>query len=251
MNNFLLFIFYILYFSPSVKEKQIVIHFDHVIKNEKLERGKNYSNIASDTISISKLKYYISHLQLQNAKGNYIEYPGIFLIDAFKNDSIVATLPEGKYKGIKFMLGIDSALHAAGVQEGALDPLNDMYWAWNSGYVNFKLEGNSPQANTDLHRLQYHIGGFAGTQKTMQEITIYLSQEEAKADKKNQGISIIVNVEKLWNDDARFTPASIPMVIKAGDDAVKISKQFPLMFSVAEPVKIISGINKTVARKRK
>lgn len=29
--------------------------------------------------------------------------------------------------------------------DGDLDPLNGMYWAWNSGYINMKIEGITPK----------------------------------------------------------------------------------------------------------
>ncbi len=230
------FTFYFLFLSPPpVKEKKITIHFNHVANGHALKKGENFIASSGDTISIHKLKYYISHLQMRNDKEVFIEFPGIFLIDAFAADSIVAKIPEGNYTAMKFTLGVDSALHTQGVQEGALDPLNDMYWAWNTGYVNFKLEGNSPQAKTDLHRVEYHIGGFAGKQKTMQEVEI-----DCPA---NLDLPVInelfvqVKMEKLWDSTKGISITNLPIVIRPGGDAVKVSKQFAGMFSAALPGK--------------
>ncbi len=235
MNIFLLLTFYF-HLSPSpVKEKQITIHFNHLTNGHLLKKEENFIVSSGDTVSIHKLKYYISHLQLQNDKGFFTEYPGIFLIDAFGADSIVAKFPEANYTAMKFILGVDSALHMQGVQEGALDPLNDMYWAWNTGYVNFKLEGNSQQAKTDLHRIEYHIGGFAGKQKTMQEIEINFP---VKADLHLENeLFVQVNMERLWDSSKRISITNLPIVIRPGNDAVKVSGQFAGLFSMALPGK--------------
>ena len=138
---------------------------------------------------------------------------GIYLVDAFAGDSIVVDLPEGKYNAISYQLGVDSAIHLGGAQDGALDPLNDMYWAWNSGYVNFKLEGISPQAKTDLHRVEYHLGGFAGEQKTMRNISMPFVKP-LKLKKEIASVTIQVQLEKLWNENLAIE--TNPIVIRAG-----------------------------------
>jgi hypothetical protein len=49
---------------------------------------------------------------------------------------------------ITFSAGIDSLTSTAGIQKGVIDPINGMYWAWQSGYVNFKIEGKSSSCPT-------------------------------------------------------------------------------------------------------
>jgi len=47
-----------------------------------------------------------------------------------------------------------------------------MYWAWQSGYINFKLEGNSSLCPTREHEFQFHLGGYMFPFASMQEITL-------------------------------------------------------------------------------
>ena len=54
-------------------------------------------------------------------------------------------MPAGNYNSLSFLLGVDSMHNVSGAQTGALDPANDMFWTWNSGYVMAKMEGASPR----------------------------------------------------------------------------------------------------------
>ena len=75
---------------------------------------------------------------------------------------------------LTFNLGIDSATNVAGALGGDLDPTRGMYWAWQSGYVNFKLEGTSPRCPTRKHVFQFHIGGFLAPHNALQTVTLPL-----------------------------------------------------------------------------
>ena len=57
-------------------------------------------------------------------------------------------------------LGVDSVLNYNGVHEGALDPINGMYWTWQTGYINCKLEGNII-CDSSRKSFEYHIGGYS------------------------------------------------------------------------------------------
>ena len=52
------------------------------------------------------------------------------------------------------------ASNVAGAIGGTLDPINGMYWAWNSGYVNFKIEGTSTLSNARKNAFKFHLGGY-------------------------------------------------------------------------------------------
>ena len=58
---------------------------------------------------------------------------------------------------VRLMLGVDSLTNASGVHCCALDPANGMYWSWQSGYIQFKLEGKDKSGQA----LNLHLGGFS------------------------------------------------------------------------------------------
>lgn len=71
------------------------------------------------------------------------------------NFSINSNLSYASY--VRLTLGVDSTTNAAGVHCCALDPANGMYWSWQSGYIQFKLEGKEKNGQ----QLNLHLGGFS------------------------------------------------------------------------------------------
>ena len=99
----------------------------------------------NDTLNINNFKCYISNLIYY--KNDSIVHSSIkkaHLIDAADSSSfIILENAFFKYDKIRFNIGVDSLTNVSGIFEGDLDPANGMYWTWQSGYINFKLEGTS------------------------------------------------------------------------------------------------------------
>lgn len=70
------------------------------------------------------------------------------------------------------LFGVDSLLQVSGVQSGALDPLKGMYWTWQTGYIQFKMEGilSKDTLGEGLIPIQLHLGGFQGESNCQQRI---------------------------------------------------------------------------------
>jgi hypothetical protein len=66
----------------------------------------------------------------------------------------------------------------AGVGDKALDPLNGMYWTWNTGYINFKLEGKSSLSGNSNQNFTFHLGGFLNDNLAYQEIDFPISKNK-------------------------------------------------------------------------
>jgi len=127
-----------------------------------------YTNMANESFQVNLLKYYISNVELMEGSEVKFTVPeSYFLVDQSKPETRILQIPDvppGSYTGVRFLLGVDSTRNVSGSQTGALDPANGMFWTWNTGYIFFKLEGNSSaSANGELI---YHIGGFSEQMKT-------------------------------------------------------------------------------------
>ncbi len=130
----------------------------------------------NDSVRFESLKFYVSKIELLN-KGilAYAEDNSFHLMDAASATTMLIKLnvPEGvTYTTIRFTLGIDSVTNVAGALGGDLDPTKGMYWTWQSGYINFKLEGSCSVSNARNHEFQYHIGGYRYPNSATQVVTL-------------------------------------------------------------------------------
>lgn len=127
-------------------------------------------------LTLETLRFYLSNFAfLQDGKAVWQEAKSYHLVDAAAPStySLLLTPPPGlAYDSISFCLGTDSLTNVSGAMEGDLDPTKGMYWAWNSGYINFKLEGNHPDCPTRNHAFQFHLGGYMPPHQTVQAVQL-------------------------------------------------------------------------------
>jgi len=155
--------------------QDIQFRFQPQINSEPLKLGRSYYiSELEDSVSIEKLKFYIAELTLSNAEMTHVHSsPATFLIDMEDSASLQRScaIPKGvSYQKLSFSLGLDSAIQCSGAKGGELDPTRGMYWSWQSGYINLKLEGTSNSCPARNHLIQYHIGGFQSPYNTEQSI---------------------------------------------------------------------------------
>ncbi|PKQ66870.1 MbnP family protein [Raineya orbicola] len=174
----------LLLFSCKSKEntqsKGIVIEIAHFFENEPLRLQNNYTNNFGEQFSVNLLRYYLSNFRLQRSDGAEYVVPQekcYFLVELDKPASyklFIPDVPLGEYKSISFLIGVDSLRNTMSPDKrtGNLDvggAAEGMYWNWNTGYIFFKLEGNSPVGVNGAFR--YHIGGYGGyTTQTLNNI---------------------------------------------------------------------------------
>jgi len=200
-------------YNANVKG-ELSVEFDNIAGSSDLQLNTgNYVNSSGESLSITKLKYYVSNFVLTNTDGTVYTIPqdsSYFLIEEGNEAAELAALhvPEGEYKTLQFIVGVDSLRSTMDVSNrtGVLDPAAaaaDMYWDLNSGYIFFKMEGTSPASATG--DFMYHIGGFGGysspTINNIQPISFDLTQRgmpQVKAGKETN-IHVMVDALKLFN----------------------------------------------------
>lgn len=199
------------------------VRFSLCINNQEIELGKNYS-IDENEIKIENLKFYISSLAFYN-KNKLVYKDSILarLIDLENRESLNLKFDKiKKIDRIVFNLGIDSLINVSGALGGDLDPTNGMYWTWQSGYINFKLEGTDPRCKSRHHRFQYHLGGYAYPFATIQQV-------ELKTNKKVNKSQIILPIEKFLKASK---PENLSEIMSPGSRAVELSAILKQLFSV-------------------
>lgn len=177
---------------------QVEIQVSHLVGKERLQLDTaTYHNELQQDFKVSNLKYYIGQLIFTKSDGTTEEYKDYFLIDEYEAESkkiTLKSLPEGTYTSMSFLLGVDSASNCSGAQSGALDPMYAMFWAWNSGYIFFKLEGSSSYSTAPGKQYEFHIGGFKQPVNNIKRIEISFSEKLIVKSKEHLQINLSMDV---------------------------------------------------------
>ncbi|MFM7217567.1 MAG: MbnP family protein [Bacteroidota bacterium] len=121
-----------------------------------------YTTSEGNTYQVDLLKYYITNFTFLRADGSTYNAKNYDLIDAENPASWniqLSGIPNGTYTGLRFYLGVDSTKNFVLDQTGDLDPANNMFWTWSTGYIFFKHEGFFINSNGLQQTLRLHYGG--------------------------------------------------------------------------------------------
>ncbi len=198
--SLVLFIYILLGGFVLRPNKDIIIEIKPSFNNKPLILEKEkYHTQNGDSIYIDRFRFYISSLKLYFANGNIFEEKNSYhLIDA--EDSLrlffkLPDVPQEQITKIEFNIGVDSLANVSGALGGDLDPVNGMYWAWNSGYINAKLEGRSKSCKTLHNTFEFHIGGYLNPYKSIQHVSLPLNNNSNKIILKANAAAWFKNIQ--------------------------------------------------------
>jgi hypothetical protein len=193
-----------------------------------VELHKKYLS-KSDTLEIETLKFYLSNIEIEFADKSKIKpYKNYHLIDIEKPNSLLIPITKRQNKIISkvtFHVGIDSITSVSGALGGDLDPINGMYWTWQSGYINMKIEGKSNSCKTRKNQFQFHLGGYLKPNYALRKIEIPIQKNQIP----NGEIKIIADIGNLFSEISLKETNSIMIPGKA---AMEIADLFAKIFSV-------------------
>jgi hypothetical protein len=190
--------------TPAVLPK-LTIEMDHLAGLQKFYFDSAYTTADGDIFTADLFKYYVSNVRLVRTDNSEYAIPETYFLvnhaDMTTMQLQMDSLATGSFKGIKFILGVDSARNVSGAQTGALDPVNGMFWTWNTGYIFFKLEGASAVIPTPAQTFTYHIGGFSGANVNYKEISLDFDGDILPlANNTNPELHIVVDVLELFKN---------------------------------------------------
>jgi hypothetical protein len=204
-----------------------------------------------DSIQFDNIRFYLSDIQLEmDDKTVITDSVKAHLVDVFEPNTFQIAFPKVDYKHVKtlrFNIGIDSLTNVSGALNGDLDPQRGMYWAWQSGYINLKIEGKSPQSKNRKNVFQYHIGGYLPPFYAIRHIEINCIQidgvilnhpvnntvqnptSDIKNPKYTEGSLLKINFSKFFDAIHIASQNSIMMPCK---EAVQLADLSVQMFSI-------------------
>lgn len=148
-----------LFFSVSGNAQDVNVSASFGVAD--LELNQTYSlnsNESADSLNFSSVKFFLSLVADVNDH---------VLFDAVQ--SSISTIQINELKHV--YLGIDSLTNVSGAMGGVLDPSLGMYWTWQSGYINAKLEGVFWKDGLGSE-FQFHLGGYAHPFNSYREISL-------------------------------------------------------------------------------
>jgi hypothetical protein len=226
-------------FTPDAPTGTVKITFTNTVNGNPLVLNTStYSNPFSELYTISKFKYYVSNLSLDAAAGSFKEQESYHLVDVSKPASLSFSFPASidTYQSLSLMLGVDSLRNVSGAQSGALDPTNDMFWTWSTGYIMAKFEGNSPVSTQVNNKVEYHIGGFSGPENVLKNLTLTFPAGKLLEirEGKTSEILITADFDKWWQTPNDLKIAVNPVCTTPGTLAKKIADNYSKMFTVTD-----------------
>lgn len=171
------------------------------------------------TVSVDVFRCYLSNFVINSDDGVEHVYPNEYhLVDLEDEESMQFDLtwrPDTKIENISFLIGTDSIVNVSGAFDGDLDPIHGMYWTWNSGYINIKLEG-SKKVDSGQQQFEFHIGGYAGGQATARKVTL------SNVENSNE-LDIYIDLGKFLSI---IDISKTGTVMSPGKKAVELADQF-------------------------
>jgi hypothetical protein len=139
----------------------LTLQMNHVFGGQALRANPSpfvvAATAANDTVTVTDLVYYVSHIKLTKSDNSVINLKNNHLLNhATGRTAITVNVPAGHYTRMEFLLGVDSVNNHSGLQDGDLDAANGMFWTWSTGYIFYRVIGRHSASNTAF---VYHIGG--------------------------------------------------------------------------------------------
>lgn len=221
--------------------------FRNVVGSQNVVIGSTmYTTASGDSFSISKLKYFISNIELLDASGTAMKpSPTYNLIDeAGSHVATADSFSTGTYTQVRFLIGVDSTRNVSGAQTGDLDPsgiAEGMFWTWQTGYIMAMLEGASPQAvendgvlpDNPAGSLTFHMGGFTGRNNVLRTVTLPLPSPAVIRAGKTTELHITSDVRQWFSSPNTISFAATSSAM-GGEMAAKIADNYTDMFTVTE-----------------
>ena len=227
-KKYFVFLFSIFLFSSvhsQVKKDSLQMHFNFQYKSSPLAIQKKYTTV-SDTLEIETVKFYVSNIEVQYADNTRFQPKNNYhLIDLELPNSWSIPIDEKQNKSISkvsFNIGVDSIASVSGALSGDLDPAKGMYWAWQSGYINMKIEGKSNSCKTRKNEFHFHLGGYLKPNNALRKVVLETKEP-------SEYISIAVDLEKLFSEIVLSKTNSIMI---PGAQAMMLSDLATKMFQI-------------------
>ncbi|TNE52875.1 MAG: hypothetical protein EP338_13890 [Bacteroidetes bacterium] len=182
-----------LFAAPLSIHGQGVLEFIPSYQGRELLLDSTY-HLGNDSMRFEQLRFYVSGIHFTKEGKTVYQFPKKhYLLDYSDQNSTRIPFDVPMYfDSLHFQLGIDSLTNVSGAFGEDLDPTNGMYWTWQSGYINFKLEGSCSESPARNNQFQFHIGGYQYPYNTLRSISLKASGRERQ--------QVVLDLDRLFQE---------------------------------------------------
>jgi hypothetical protein len=179
---------------------------------QKIIHEKSYY-YKGDTIKFEELKAYLSDIYLTQNK-ELTKIADVWLVDFEDSTNVLFNekIQNKEPASLSFNFGLDSIYHVNMEYAGELDPVHGMYWAWNTGYINFKMVARCSAVKSKNGLLDYHLGGYLKPHQT-----------DRRLEFNNIGSILFLDLLPLF-EKGIIQPELLPSVVLPGKEANRLMK---------------------------
>ena len=214
-----------LYAQNNLESIDVTIKLQFNGKN--IIKESNYISAQKDTLTFESIRFYLSKFEiLYTDKTKFVESNSYHLIDFNHPESLkfsIRTDSKKEIETIQYAIGIDSLTSVSGAMDGDLDATKGMYWAWQSGFINLKIEGKSSSCTTRKNKFQFHVGGYLEPYYALRKMSLEVKNQV------NNSIVLLVDLAKLLD---RIALSETNTIMIPGKEAMKIADLSINMFSI-------------------
>ena len=165
------------FFSVAQAEAQsFALRFQPVFQQKNVVLDTPLRTAAGDSLALHTLRLYLCNFVfLKNGTSVWAENNSHHLLDLEDMSTLALRfeMPAGAgFDEVKFDLGVDSLTNVSGALGGDLDPTKGMYWTWQSGYINAKIEGFFGRSTARNREFQFHLGGYLPPFRAVQTVKV-------------------------------------------------------------------------------
>jgi len=149
----------------TVEYHSLEVAFDHHFDETPLAfNNTEFTNDAGNNLGFYNFKYLISEVYLIQEDGSKVaiqdQYAFINPLED-RNSFVLDSVPDGHYKGIEFMIGLEETTNMADPAQYPIDNplspiLNGLHWSWQEGYIFLAMEGTY-EKDGGIGAFTYHI----------------------------------------------------------------------------------------------
>ncbi|MCO6495963.1 MAG: hypothetical protein J5I91_09830 [Bacteroidetes bacterium] len=192
------------------KTPALRLTFNPKFNGRDLEFNKmKYITTGGDTLNVQRVQMILSNFELIKTNGETVKLDTFAYLNLAENRNQVnidQEIPEGEYKGIRFMVGLDSAInHGDPMRWGKNHPLNpivnNMHWGWQGGYIFWVCEGYFMNNGNSNEIFSFHMA----TLKYLKNIEIQTSNTFSLGNNKKAARDIDVNIDKYFSIPATYS----------------------------------------------